>query len=63
MRTAFHPQRDGQMECIKQVVEPNSRSYFNYEQNDWSEMLAMVVIRKFHLQKCTVTTEQEYTIG
>jgi len=41
MSTAFHTQTDGQTECINQVIEAYLRSYCNYEQNDWLEMLAM----------------------
>lgn len=41
MRTAFHPQTDGQTERINQVIEAYLRSYCNYEQDDWVGMLAM----------------------
>jgi hypothetical protein len=41
MSTAFHPQTDGQTERINQVIEAYLRSYCNYEQNDWAEMLGM----------------------
>jgi len=41
MSTAYHPQTDGQTECINQVIESYLRSYCNYEQNDWASMLAM----------------------
>jgi len=41
MSTAYHPQTDGQMERINQVIESYLRSYCNYEQNDWASMLAM----------------------
>jgi len=41
MSTAFHPQTDGQTERINQVIEAYLRSYCNYEQNDWAEMLSM----------------------
>jgi len=41
MRTTFHPQTDGQTEGINQVIEAYLRSYCNYEQNDWAEMLGM----------------------
>ena len=39
MSTAYHPESDGQTEHINQVIEAYLRSYCNYEQNDWSEML------------------------
>jgi len=41
MSTAYHPQTDGQTERINQVREAYLRAYCNYEQNDWSEMIAM----------------------
>lgn len=41
MSTAFHPQMDGQSERINQVIEEYLRSYCNYEQHDWAEILAM----------------------
>jgi len=41
MSKAYHPQADGQTERMNQVIEAYLRSYCNYEQNDWSEMLAM----------------------
>jgi hypothetical protein len=41
MSTAFHPQTDGQTERINQVIEAYLRSYCNYEQNDWAEMVGM----------------------
>jgi len=41
MSMAFHPQTDGQTERTNQVIEEYLRSYCNYEQNDWAEMLAM----------------------
>jgi len=41
MSTAYHPQTDGQTERMNQVIEAYLRSYCNYEQNDWSEMLAL----------------------
>jgi len=41
MSTAYHPQTDDQTEWMNQVIEAYLRSYCNYEQNDWSEMLAM----------------------
>jgi hypothetical protein len=38
---AYHPQTNGQTECINQVIELYLRSYCNYEQTDWASMLAM----------------------
>ena len=40
--TAYHPQTDGQSEKTNQHVETALRIYCNYQQNDWSEWLAIV---------------------
>ena len=41
MSTAFHPQTDGQTERVNQSIEPYLRTFCNYEQDNWSEMLPM----------------------
>ena len=41
MSTAFHPQTDGQTERMNQTIEAYLRSFVNYEQNDWVELLPM----------------------
>ena len=41
MSTVYHPQSDGHMERIYQVLESYLLSYCNYTQNDWASMLAM----------------------
>jgi len=41
MSTAFYPQTVGQTERLNQVIEAYVRSYCNYEQNDWAQMLGM----------------------
>ena len=37
--TAYHPQTDGQMECINQELETYIRMFCNHHQNDWDELL------------------------
>lgn len=39
--TAFHPQTDGQTERVNAILEQYVRGYCNYQQNDWTELLAM----------------------
>ena len=39
--TAYHPQTDGQTECINQEIEQYLCLYVNYRQSDWAEWLAM----------------------
>jgi transposase InsO family protein len=41
MSTAFRPQTDGQTERVNQSIEHYLRSFCNYEQDNWSEMLPM----------------------
>ena len=39
--TAYHPQMDGQTECINCEVEKYLRIYMNHRQTDWAEWLAL----------------------
>jgi len=39
LSTAFHPQTDGQIERINQIVEQYFHCYINYRQNDWVLLL------------------------
>jgi len=39
MSTAYHPQTDGQMECINQALEQYLRCYVNYNLSNWSDLL------------------------
>lgn len=41
MSTAYHPQLDGQMERMNPVIQSYLRSYRNYEQHDWTGVLAI----------------------
>jgi hypothetical protein len=41
MSTAFHPQSDGQTERVNQVLEIYLRTFVNYNQDNWQEMLDM----------------------
>ena len=38
---AYHPQIDGQMERINQEIRAFLRHYVNYQQNDWTNRLAV----------------------
>ena len=40
--TAYHPQTDGQTECINQEIEQYLRVYINFKQNNWSEWLSII---------------------
>ena len=39
MSTAFHPQTDGQSEILNQILEQYLRTFCNYHQDDWLELL------------------------
>ena len=39
--TAYHPQMDGQTECINQELEQYLCLYVNHRQSDWSEWLSL----------------------
>jgi hypothetical protein len=41
MNTSFRPQTDGQTEKINQSVELYVRTFCNYEQDDWTDLLPM----------------------
>jgi chemotaxis protein CheY-P-specific phosphatase CheC len=41
LSTAFHPQTDGQTERMNQTLEQYLRIYCNYQQDDWSNLLAL----------------------
>jgi len=42
MSTAYHPQTDGQTERTNQVLEGYLRTFVNYDQNDWYQLLPLV---------------------
>jgi hypothetical protein len=44
MSTAFHPQTDGQTERMNQTLEQYLRSYVNYQQDNWVELLPLAQI-------------------
>jgi len=41
MSTAYHPQTDGQTERTNQVLEGYLRTFVNYDQNDWYQLLPL----------------------
>jgi RNase H-like domain found in reverse transcriptase/Reverse transcriptase (RNA-dependent DNA polymerase)/Integrase zinc binding domain/Chromo (CHRromatin Organisation MOdifier) domain/Integrase core domain len=41
LSTAFHPQTDGQTERMNQTIETYLRIYCNYQQDNWSDLLAL----------------------
>ena len=41
MSTAYHPQTDGQTERTNQVLEGDLRTFVNYDQDDWYQLLPL----------------------
>jgi len=41
MSTAYHPQTDGQTQRTNQTLEGYLRSFVNYDQDDWYQLLPM----------------------
>ncbi len=39
--TAYHPQKDGQMEQVNQEVREFLTMFVNHQQDDWSDWLAV----------------------
>src|SRR6266436_4874430 len=39
--SGYHPEGDGQMECLNQVLEQYLWAYTNYQQDDWSSLLPL----------------------
>lgn len=40
LSTAYHPQTDGQTERVNQILEQYIRTYCNYQQNNWENLLS-----------------------
>src|SRR5258705_6715817 len=39
--SGYHPEGDGQTECLNQVLEQYLQAYMNYQQDDWSSLLPL----------------------
>ena len=55
MSTAYHPQTDRQTERTNQVLEGYLRTFVNYDQNDWYELLPLA-------EHATTTQQPTHTI-
>lgn len=41
MSTAYHPQTNGQTECVNQILEQYFQCYVNYNLSDWPTLLSL----------------------
>src|SRR5258708_12764646 len=39
--SGYHPEGDGQTDCINQVLEQYLHAYMNYQQDDWAPLLPL----------------------
>jgi len=39
--SGYHPEGDGQTECLNQVLEQYLQAYMNHQQDDWSSLLLL----------------------
>jgi IS30 family transposase len=39
--SGYHPEGDGQTECVNQTLEQYLRTYCNYQQNNWKSLLPL----------------------
>src|SRR5260370_4336099 len=40
--TSYHPQTDGQMECVNQEIEAYLQVFMSHQQDDWADWLPLV---------------------
>ena len=53
MSTAYHPQTDGQIERMNQTLEVYLRSYLNFAQDNWVQLLPMAQLSLNNLPSAT----------
>ena len=60
LSTAFHPQTDGQTERTNAILEQYLRSYINYQQDNWSDLLAIAEFAYHNGYQETIKTTPFY---
>jgi transposase InsO family protein len=56
MSTAYHPQTDGQTECVNQVIEGYLRTFTSRQQDNWDDLLPS---GEFHYHNSVHTSTQQ----
>src|SRR5437588_3761461 len=59
LSTAFHPQTDGQTERVNQTLETYIRTFINYDQDDWVQMLPLAEFAYNNSSKKAKKTHQQ----
>ena len=55
--TTYHPQMDGQMECVNQELDAYIQMFCNHHQNNWDELLPSAeFVAANHIHSSTQTT-------
>ena len=60
LSTAFHPQTDAQTERTNAILEQYLRSYINYQQDNWSDLLAIAEFAYNNRYQETIKTTPFY---
>ena len=62
LSATYHPQTDGQMEQINQEIGIFLRHYVNYQQDNWTEQLAIAEFQ-YNNKKHTVTGHTPFELN
>src|ERR1700743_371535 len=60
LSTAFHPQTDGQTERTNAILEQYLHSYINYQQDNWSNLIAIAEFAYYNVYQETIKTTPFY---
>ena len=54
MSTAFHPQTDGQTECMNHLLEETLRHYISPNQDNWANHLLLIEFAINNSKQCSI---------